>query len=78
MIVRRLLVNLRQLADGGLAVLMVEQHVQQALRVADRVIVLARGRVSFTGAAGDLAGDRDRLTAAYLGASSSTAGSAPR
>ena len=78
LIVRRLLVNLRQLADGGLAVLMVEQHVQQALRVADRVIVLARGRVSFTGAAGDLAGDRDRLTAAYLGASSSTAGSAPR
>jgi len=68
LIVRRLLENLRQLANGGLAVLMVEQHVQQALRIADRVMVLARGRTSFTGAAGDLAGDRDRLTAAYLGA----------
>lgn len=68
LIVRKLLANLRQLANDGLGVLMVEQHVEQALRIADRVLVLARGRVSFEGAAGDLAGQRDRLTAAYLGA----------
>ena len=68
LIVRRLLENIRELADSGLAVLMVEQHVEQALRVADRVVVLARGRVSFTGAARDLVGQRDRLAAAYLGA----------
>lgn len=67
-IVRKLLENLRQLANDGLAVLMVEQHVEQALRIADRVLVLARGRVSFEGDASDLAGRRDLLTAAYLGA----------
>ena len=67
LIVRRLLENIRQLADRGLGVLMVEQHVEQALRVADRVLVLARGRVSFEGVPGDLAGQRERLAAAYLG-----------
>jgi branched-chain amino acid transport system ATP-binding protein len=64
----RLLENLRQLADAGLGVLMVEQHVEQALRVADRVVVLARGRISFEGVPADLAGQRDKLAAAYLGA----------
>ena len=68
LIVRRLLENLRQLADRGLGVLMVEQHVEQALRVADRVLVLARGRVSFEGVPGDLSNQRERLAAAYLGA----------
>ncbi len=68
LIVQRLLGNLRQLADDGLGVLMVEQHVEQALRFADRVVVLARGRISFEGAPSDLAGQRDRLAAAYLGA----------
>ena len=69
LIVRRLLENLRHLADAGLGVLMVEQHVEQALRIADRVMVLARGRVSFDGQARELAGQRDRLAAAYLGGS---------
>lgn len=69
LIVKRLLENLRQLADAGLGVLMVEQHVEQSLRIADRVMVLARGRVSFQGAAHELAGQRDRLAAAYLGGS---------
>jgi branched-chain amino acid transport system ATP-binding protein len=73
LIVRRLLENIRQLADGGLGVLMVEQHVEQALRIADRVMVLARGRVSFEGDARELAGQRDRLAAAYLGSEEETA-----
>ena len=68
-IVKRLLRNLRELADGGLGILVVEQHVEQVLRVADRVVVLARGRVSFEGVPADLAGQRERLAAAYLGAS---------
>lgn len=67
LIVQRLLASLRTLADDGLGVLMVEQHVEQALRIADRVVVLARGRVSFTGRAADLMGQRERLAAAYLG-----------
>lgn len=67
LVVRRLLENLRQLADDGLGVLLVEQHVEQVLRVSDRVLVLARGRVSFQGVPSDLAGQRERLAAAYLG-----------
>jgi len=73
LIVRRLLENLRQLADAGLGVLMVEQHVQQALRIADRVLVLARGRVSFAGSATELSGQRELLAAAYLGGSDGAA-----
>mgnify|MGYP001788747169 CR=1 FL=1 len=68
LIVSRLLANLRELADAGLGIIVVEQHVEQVLRVADRVMVLARGRVSFEGVPSDLAGQRDRLAAAYLGA----------
>lgn len=68
LIVKRLLGDLRQLADDGLGILVVEQHVEQVLRVADRVVVLARGRISFEGVPSDLAGRRDRLAAAYLGA----------
>ena len=63
-IVQRLLENVRELANNGLGVLLVEQHVEQALKIADRVVVLARGRVSFEGVPGDLSGQRDRLTAA--------------
>lgn len=70
-IVQRLLENVRELANNGLGVLLVEQHVEQALKIADRVVVLARGRVSFEGVPGDLSGQRDRLTAAYLGAGGS-------
>lgn len=66
-LVQRLLVNIRQLADDGLGVVMVEQHVDKVLRIADRVVVLARGRVSFAGDPADLLGDRERLTSAYLG-----------
>lgn len=72
LIVSSLLEKLRQLANSGIGVLMVEQHVDQALRVADRVMVMARGRVSFKGAAGELRGQRDRLVAAYLGAEGAT------
>ena len=36
---------LRSLAEGGVGVLLVEQFVQQAVSVSDRVHVLARGRV---------------------------------
>ena len=72
-IVKRLLKNLRQLADDGLGILVVEQHVEQVLRVADRVLVLARGRISFEGVPADLAGQRERLAAAYLGGTSEAA-----
>jgi branched-chain amino acid transport system ATP-binding protein len=49
MVVERLLASVRQAADErGVAVLLVEQHVRQALSVADRVYVMERGRVSLS------------------------------
>jgi branched-chain amino acid transport system ATP-binding protein len=54
-------------ADDGCAVLLVEQHVNLALEIAQSATVLNRGRVVLRGAAGELLADPDRLEAAYLG-----------
>jgi len=51
----------------GIAILLVEQRVDLALRLADRAYVLETGRVVLSGAADALAED-DRVREAYLGA----------
>jgi len=66
MVVERLLAAVRAAADAGVAVILVEQHVRQALAVADRVHVLRRGRVVLSGSADELRGDADRIAAHYL------------
>jgi branched-chain amino acid transport system ATP-binding protein len=53
------------LRDRGIAVVMVEQFVGQALKVADRAIVLEQGTVVATGAPDELSSDD--IAAAYLG-----------
>jgi branched-chain amino acid transport system ATP-binding protein len=55
LVVKRLLEAVRQAADGGLAVLLVEQHLQQALRVADRAYVMRRGHIVLDGTAAEIA-----------------------
>ncbi len=65
-IVDRLLKAVRAAADGGLGVLLVEQHVHKALAVADRVLVLRRGSIELEGSAADLRGRVDEIQAAYL------------
>jgi branched-chain amino acid transport system ATP-binding protein len=53
--------------DHGCAVLLVEQHVNLALQVADSVVVLSRGSVVLRGEAKELLADAKRLEVAYLG-----------
>jgi branched-chain amino acid transport system ATP-binding protein len=55
---------LREAADEqGVAVILVEQHVQEALQIADRVCVVAGGRMTLTGSVGEVA---HRVEEAFL------------
>ena len=66
-IVQQLVPVVRQIAQAGVGVLLVEQHVTVALGVADRAYVLAQGAVQLSGAASELAATPERLQQAYLG-----------
>ncbi|WP_213571287.1 ATP-binding cassette domain-containing protein [Rhodococcus sp. USK13] len=71
MVVEQMLPTIRDLArDEGIAVVLVEQHVELALAVSDRAIVLNHGRMVLEGDAKDLLADRDRLETAYFGGES--------
>jgi branched-chain amino acid transport system ATP-binding protein len=66
-IVQDVLATIRRLRDEGVAVLIVEQNAETALSVADRVFVLDRGRVAWSGTAAALRDDPARRLA-LLGA----------
>jgi branched-chain amino acid transport system ATP-binding protein len=67
-IVERLLPVVREYAQKeACAVLLVEQHVQLALEVADRGYVLSHGEVVLHKRASELRADRQLLIASYLG-----------
>src|SRR6185369_14756359 len=61
-IVQDVMATIRRLRDEGIGVLVVEQNVQSALAVADRVYVLDRGRIVHEGGAGALLDDGARRT----------------
>jgi branched-chain amino acid transport system ATP-binding protein len=54
-------------SDHGAAIVLVEQHVSLALKVADEAAVLNRGTIVLREAAGDLRRDTDRIERAYFG-----------
>lgn len=68
LVVESMLTTLRDVVDdSGCGVLLVEQHVEMALGVADRAYVLDRGVCVARGSASELLADPDALRAAYLG-----------
>ncbi len=72
LVVQRLLRAVRDAADArGLGVLLVEQHVRQALQIADRVYVMQRGEIAIQGTAAEVHGRLDELEATYLAGTTS-------
>jgi branched-chain amino acid transport system ATP-binding protein len=67
-IVERLLENVREISERtDCAVLLVEQHVPLALKLADRAYVLARGQVVAAASADELSRNLDVLESSYMG-----------
>ncbi|MFC5745329.1 ABC transporter ATP-binding protein [Actinomadura rugatobispora] len=64
--VDRLLTAVRRAADDGLGVLLVEQHVDKVLKLADTAIVLRRGTVEMAAPAAELRERFHEIEASYL------------
>jgi branched-chain amino acid transport system ATP-binding protein len=62
------LVRAAALAERGVGVVMIEQNIREALKVADRIYVLVGGRNRFEGRPQDISDDRE-LMHVYLGVS---------
>ncbi|TRT74747.1 MAG: ABC transporter ATP-binding protein [Microcystis sp. M_OC_Ca_00000000_S217Cul] len=65
-IVREIFSIIRKLNESGVTILLVEQNAHLALETANRGYVLAAGRLTIAGEAGDLLKD-ERVKQAYLG-----------
>ena len=66
-VVTNLLQAVRDAATSlGIGVLLVEQHVRQALKIADRVYLMERGHIALHGTAAEVVGQLDKIEAAYL------------
>ncbi len=67
LVVQQLLRTVRRVADeNATGILMVEQHVRQALNIADRVYVMQRGRIVMSGTADEVRGRINEVEATYL------------
>jgi branched-chain amino acid transport system ATP-binding protein len=66
LITREVFRRIQDLRSRGVSILLVEQNVREALRIADRAYVLELGRVAATGPARELAGQSE-IMHAYLG-----------
>jgi branched-chain amino acid transport system ATP-binding protein len=71
LIVNEIFESLQRLAATGVALLLVEQYVNRALEMADRVVLLDRGQVAFDGVPSEL--EQDTVLQGYLATESSGA-----
>ena len=65
-VVQRLIPTIRRVADSGVGVLLIEQFATVALGLANRVYVMERGRIQFSGLASELKERPELLQTAYL------------
>jgi branched-chain amino acid transport system ATP-binding protein len=68
LLVREIFKTLRSLNERGLTILLVEQNVRQALRIADFGYVMENGKIALAGPSANLL-DNPMVIEAYLGAS---------
>jgi len=64
-VVERVYESIAGLLEGGVAILLVEQDLARAMRVADRVVCMLEGRIVLEGSRGELT--REQVTDAYFG-----------
>jgi len=65
-VVHRLLPTIREVAERGVGVLLIEQFATVALGLANRVYIMESGRVQFSGLASELKSNPSLLHSAYL------------
>ena len=73
-VVQQLFQLLSDINKQGTTILLVEQYVNQALRIADRAYVLEKGSVSLEGSAKELLASSDVVQASYMGGHAHAAG----
>lgn len=66
LVVREIMSSLKKLNHAGVTIILVEQNTQHALRIADHVLVMERGRVTLSGSSREVMSD-SRVQQAYLG-----------
>jgi branched-chain amino acid transport system ATP-binding protein len=65
-IVNRLIPTIREIAESGIGVLLIEQFVTVALGLANRAHIMEGGRIQFSGLAKELRENPEQLHTAYL------------
>lgn len=66
LVVREIMSSLTQLKNAGVTIILVEQNTKHALKIADSVLVMERGRVTLSGSSETIMAD-SMVQQAYLG-----------